>query len=368
MKKCSETTADITIGLDLGDKKSHFHVVDDSGETLEEGKLPTTPKALSRYFSGVERARVVIETGTHSPWVDELVRKCGHESMVANARKLRLISENDRKSDKADAELLARLGRADPKLLSPIQHRGSKARLALSRLRARDALVSTRTKLINHVRGAVKPTGSRITGCSTGAFSQKALEQIPEDLRPALTPLLELIGSLSEKIKEFDKSIARMCKKVFPETERLRRVRGVGPLTALAYVLILEDPQRFQKSRAVGAYLGMVPKRDDSGEDKPHLRITKAGDCLLRRLLVGSAQYLLGPFGEDSDLRRHGELISQRGGKIAKKRAVVAVARKLAVLLHRLWVSGEEYEPLRNSVRQEKTQRRKMHVPERRAQ
>ena len=210
-----------------------------------------------------------------------------------------------------------------------------------------------RTKLVNHVRGAVKSFGGRVVGCTSHNF-HKALESIPEELHGAMEPLVETIGELTTRIKRFDKQIDRACETHYPETQRLLQVTGVGSLTALAFVLILEDPSRFDKSRTVGAYLGLTPGLDESGEHQPQLRITKAGDNLLRNLLVHCAHYILGHFGPDCDLRRHGEAIAKRGGKNAKKRAVVAVARKLAVLLHSLWCSAEVYEPLRNSERQER--------------
>jgi transposase len=262
---------------------------------------------------------------------------------------LRLIYENDRKSDQVDAEYLARLARVDPELLAPIEHRGPEAQKDLAVLRARDALVRSRTTLINVIRGSVKSTGARLPSCDAHSFHRKVTEVIPEALRPALVPLLEVLEELTAKISCYDKQIEALCETKYPETQRLRQPKGVGPLTALAFLLIIEDPRRFKKSRNVGPYLGLVPRRQESGAQQPQLRITKAGDKLLRRLLVSSAHYVLGPFGEDSDLRRHGEAIARRGGKNAKKRAVVAVARKLSVLLHRLWVSGEDYEPLRNA-------------------
>ena len=266
--------------------------------------------------------------------------------LVANARQLRLIYKSDNKSDKADAEYLARM---DPKLLRPIKHRGDKVRFALATVRSRHALVRARTQFVNHVRGTVKSTGARIPSCSTPAFCQKALKSLPTELQPALMPVLETIAQLSEKINELDRKIEQMCRKTFPETELLQQIKGVGPVTALTFVLVVEDPKRFKKSRTVGAYVGLVPKTYESGACNPQLRITKAGDKLLRQLLVGSAQYILGRLGPDSDLQRHGAVIATRGGKNAKKRAVVAVARKLAVLLHRLWITGEVYEPLHNS-------------------
>jgi transposase len=201
------------------------------------------------------------------------------------------------------------------------------------------------------VRGAVKSFGARLPKCPSRSFHKRATAPIPEALRPALGPILEQIGSLTQRICEYDRLLETISKEHYPETELLRQVEGIGPLTALCFVLTLEDPYRFERSRSVGAYLGLVPARDQSGDRDPQKRISKEGDEMLRRLLVGSAHYILGPFSSDSDLRRHGEKIASRGAKNAKKRAVVAVVRKLAVLLHSLWISGELYEPLRNTHR-----------------
>jgi transposase len=189
--------------------------------------------------------------------------------------------------------------------------------------------------------------------CPARTFHKRVAAHIPEALRPALEPVLEQIASLTERIRQYDRRLEAICKDHYPETELLRQVEGVGPITALTFVLTLEDPYRFEKSRSVGAYLGLVPARDQSGDRDPKKRISKEGDEMLRRLLVGSAHYILGPFGSDSDLRRHGEKIASRGGKNAKKRAAVAVARKLAVILHRLWVSAEVYDPLYNTHRRQ---------------
>ncbi len=188
--------------------------------------------------------------------------------------------------------------------------------------------------------------------CPARSFHKRAPEHIPEALWPALGPILEQIASLTaERIRDYDRRLEAISEECYPETTLLRQVEGIGPLTALAFVLTVGDPGRFEKSRSVGAYLGLVPATDRSGERDPQKRISKEGDEMLRRLLVGSAHYILGPFGSDSDLRRHGEKMASRGGKNSKKRAVVAVARKLAVLLHSLWVSGELYDPLYNARR-----------------
>jgi transposase len=350
----SREQSKMTAGLDLGDKHSSLCLIDTgSGEVIEEGRLRTTPEAIRRRFASERPLRIAVETGTHSPWVSRLLEECGHEVLVANARRLRLIYSNKRKTDEIDAENLARLARLDPKLLYPVKHRGEESQAHMALIRSRQALVDCRTQLVNHVRGAVKSFGHRLPKCPARSFHKRAKEHIPEALLPALEPLLEQIASLTERIRDYDRRLVAISEEHYPETALLRQVEGIGPLTALTFVLTLEDPYRFEKSRSVGAYLGLVPATDRSGDSDPQKRISKEGDEMLRKLLVGSAHYVLGPFGSDSDLRRHGEKIASRGGKNAKKRAAVAVARKLSVLLHRLWVTAEVYDPLHNAHRRQ---------------
>ncbi len=334
------------VGMDLGDKNSNYCFIDAKGNILAEGTLGTTQGELSELFTSIPKCRIAIEVGTHSPWICGLLKRHGHEVIVANPRKVEAIHKNKRKNDKIDARTLARLVRVDPELLYPIQHRGDQARQDLVLLRAREGLISARTKLINCVRGQVKSVGGRLPSCAAESFHYTVLEKLPESIKEALLPLVVQIGEMSQRIRVFDAAVIRMSEQKYPETERLRQVRGVGPITSLTYVLTLEKPERFDKSRDVGAYLGLVPRQDQSGETSKQLRITKTGDRMLRQLLVSCGQYILGPFGEDCDLQRFGLKLAERGGKNAKKRAVVAVARKLAVLLHRLWMSGEKYEPL----------------------
>ena len=354
MSHSNTVTSKNTVGLDLGDKSSYFYALPPLGDVLEEGRLRTTKEHLEAKFSQMEPARIVIEVGTHSPWVSRLLAECGHEVIVANSHKVKLISENQKKQDQRDAEILARLGRSDPLLLYPVEHRSASAQADLAFLRARDALVAARTKLINHVRGQVKSFGERLPSCSAGSFHKNAAPELPKELRGPLWPIVETIQRLTTQIRQYDSYIQRMGKEKYPQTQVLQQIVGVGPLTSLAFVLILDKAQRFQKSRDVGAYLGLTPRKKDSGERESQLKITKAGDTFLRRLLVSSAHYILGPFGPDTDLRRHGQAIAKRGGKNAKKRAVVAVARKLSVLLHHLWITGEHYQPLYNQKRKKK--------------
>ena len=339
----------LTIGLDLGDRWSRYCVLDENGQILLEQKVATDPKATQQTFGKMPRCRIAMETGTHSPWVSRTLAALGHEVIVAHAQKVRLIVKSRRKDDRLDARTLARLARIDPELLSPVQHRSAQAQLHLAEIRARAALVNTRTALVNAARGLVKSYGERLRKCHTQQVCRAMSEELSMDLREALEPLLREVESLNECIQEYDRRIEKMAKEKYPETALLKQVKGVGDLIATTYVLTIEDPHRFRKSRDAGCFVGLQPGRRNSGESEPQLHISKEGDEYLRTLLVQGAHYILGPFGEDCDLRRWGQKLAARGGKNAKKRAVVAVARKLAVLLHRLWVSGEVYEPLRNS-------------------
>jgi len=337
-----------TIGVDLGDKQNVVCVLDESGEILEILHVTNTQKAMKQYFSQYSQALVALEAGSHSPWVSRLLEKIGCTVLVGNARKLRAIWQAPIKTDFRDAEMLARIARFDPNLLYPIKHRDEQAQDDLSILKSRDVLVKTRTDLINHVRGVVKSMGQRLPSCSAESFHKRASEHLPERRRAGLMPIVEQIQGLTAAIKGYDRHIEELSRATYPETEALRQIKGVGPITALAFVLTLEDAKRFQKSREVGAFLGLIPRRDQSGDTDKHLKITKSGNAYLRRLLVGCAQYILGPFGPDCDLKRFGLRLCGQGGKKAKRRAVIAVARKLAVLLHRLWATGEVYEPFYN--------------------
>jgi transposase len=347
MKKDTSDGSGLTEGVDLGDRWSRYCVLDPQGEILEEDTIASTGKAFRRLFGERPAARVVIEVGSHSPWVQRLLQELGHETITANPRYVRLIYGSRNRNDQLDAERLARLARVDTKLLHPIQHRGGTAQADRALLRSRNALVECRAKLANHARGMVKSIGGRLPACSTASFHKRVRQDLPNELKPALTPVLDTIAALTKKIQCLETRIERLASKRYPETGLLRQ--GVGPLTAFSYVLTVEDPERFKSSRAVGPYLGLRPRQSQSGDQDPELRITKAGDTDLRRLLVGSSHYILGPFGPDTDLRRWGLALAARGKKNAKKRAVVAVARKLAVLLHRLWVTAEVYEPLRSN-------------------
>jgi transposase len=262
---------------------------------------------------------------------------------------VQLISASSRKNDRMDARMLARLARIDPELLRPIRQRSEQAQADLRTIRIRAVLVETRTKLVNASRGFVKSVGERLPACDAASMGVERMEELPAELQDSLRPLLEEVESLTGRIKQLDSKIEQIARTQYPETELLRQVSGVGTLIALTFVLTVGDRERFRKSRDVGCYVGLRPKQSESGQSQPQLPITKEGDRYLRTLLVQGAHHILGWRGPDTDLKRWGMKLAERGGNNAKKRAVVAVARKLAVLLHRLWVCREVYEPLRNS-------------------
>ncbi len=330
----------LTVGLDLGDRNSWYCVLDEAGQIQLELRVRTHAKALREVFGEMPRSRIALEIGTHSPWISRLLRELGHEVIVANARKVRLIGESRKKDDRLDAQTLARLARIDPELLYPVKHRSVQAQADLMMIRARAGLVRARTGLVNTARGLAKSYGERLRGCNVRNMNPEKAEGLSPELQAALEPLLNAIESLSERIEN-------LTQQSYPQVALLKQIKGVGALIALTFLLTLEDPHRFRKSRDVGCYLGLQPGRRNSGQSEPQLHISKEGDPYLRTLLVQGAQHILGRFGVDCDLRRWGLNLAARGGRNGKKRAIVATARKLAVL--HLWVSGEVYEPLHNS-------------------
>jgi transposase len=338
----------LTVGIDLGDRSSRYCILNEAGEKASEDELPTTEPGLNSVFGKMAPCRIAIEAGMHSPWVSRYLAAMGHEVIVANPHKVKLITQNVKKNDRMDAEQLARLARVDPKLLSPIQHRGPEAQADLAVIRARAGLVDARTGLINMARGLAKPMGERLKKCDADYVKETLAEGLSEAAQNAIRPLLKSVEEISKQIEVYDQKIQEIGKR-YPEMKLLEQVHGVGTLIALTYILTIEDPQRFAHSRDVGPYLGLTRKQRDSGDSHPELGISKAGDQLLRRLLVQGAHCILREGAPESELRVWGMARLQegarKGSKKNKKKAVVAVARKLAVLLHRLWVTGEVYDP-----------------------
>jgi transposase len=352
----------MTVGLDLGDRTSRYCILNEAGEKVIEDQLPTTKAGLMSVFGKMPACRIALEVGTHSPWVSRELAEMGHEVIVANAHRVKLITQSVKKNDRIDAERLARLARVDPKLLSPIQHRGPEAQADLAVIRARAALVDARTELVNSARGLAKPMGERLKKCDADYVKESLADGMGEAVQAAIRPMLKSVEEISKQIGEYDQKIEGITKR-YPEMKVLTQVHGVGTLIALTYILTIEDAQRFEHSRDVGPYLGLTRKQRDSGDSEPELGISKAGDQLLRRMLVQGAHCILRQGAPDSDLKAWGMARLQSQGKEhpggkkgkkqkiskkLKKKTIVAIARKLAVLLHRLWVTGEVYDPQYN--------------------
>jgi transposase len=339
---------EIVMGLDLGTRKTHVCVLRD-GERLEEFAIPTDLEVFRARFGARDRCRVVMEAGKVSPCVSWLLADLGYQVFVADSRRLPTNMRGPYKNDKNDARFLATVLEDSNGRLRTIQHRCRKTLENLAVIRSRDELVRLRTAMANSLQGICATHGVKIPRASTGSYRTKILPAVPGELQSALTPMIESMDQLTRSIRELEASIERISQEQYPVTTVFRQIKGVGPITALAFALIVEDPSRFARNRGVGPYLGLVPRQEQSGPYRPQLGISKAGDPLLRRLLIQCAHHILGRFGQDSDLRRFGQSLMKRGGKSAKKRAVTAVARKLAVLLLALWKTGEVYEPLRRA-------------------
>jgi len=339
----------ITVGVDLGDKKHAICVIDASGEIIEQRTITNHRESLRRLSKKYPGARIAMEVGSHSPWISRFLKGFKHEVLVANSRKLRAIYTNDRKSDERDAMMLAKLARLDPSLLYPIEHGSERSQRDLLQVKLRDNLVRQRVAIISSVRFTLKSIGLRLASPNTECFAKRArlLLRKEGELLAMIEPSLRVIDELSLQIRNLDKAIEKLCEEAYPETARLMQIRGVGTITALCFVLTIEDPDRFKRPRDVGAYLGLVPKRDQSGGLDKQLRISKAGDAYMRRLLVSAAQYMLGPFGGECDLRTQGLKLAERGGGGAKNKAAVATARKLAVVMLTLWQKQVDYQPER---------------------
>lgn len=333
-------------GIDLHVKSSEVAVVDDAGELKEQARIPTTEAGLRRWFGGRERMVICLEAGGQSAWAARILTSVGHEVVVANPVRVRLIAEATLKSDKVDAGTLARLVRADRRLLRPIAHRSAETQRQRGVLRARRTLVNARTACTNTARGILRSFGYRTPSRRPDRIAESlAGERIPEELVAVVAPLVQVGCELDERIAALDDEVEAMGR-AYPEVALLRGVPGVGPLVALSFVLCLEDPHRFARSRDVAGYLGLRPKMRESGSTSRYGGITHQGDTEMRMLLVQAAHGLLRTRA-DCDLKRWAQALAARVGT---HKAIVALARKLAVVMHAMWVRGEVFRPLRAVV------------------
>jgi len=343
MSKCS---TEIYIGMDVSQKSIEIFSLPFDGETGERSNIANSRESLMAFCDSIKepsKVLVAMESGTHSAWHSELLKQRGLQVVVGNARKLAAIWMSKNKSDREDAEMLARLVRSDIMLFAPIEHAKTQLRCDLAVVKARAAMIECRTKLINMVRGTLSAFGIKTDEITVENFTVETSKIVPKELRQALSEILKQIRLLQLSIKGYDRTITKLNQK-YPDTSKVSQITGVGEISALTFVLLIGNPKRFQCGNRVTRYFGLTPKRDQSGEVDKQLGITKEGNVLMRKLLVQCANYIMSR-GPDCDLRRFGERIAVRGGKIARRKAKVAVARKVAKLMFSLWRTGETYDP-----------------------
>ena len=339
MSKC------ITIGMDLGNEKHAVCALDESGQILFRKDIDNKPEVLEPFFREHAGATVAMETGLCCRWISALAKACGCEAVVCNARKLSAIWQNQHKNDENDALLLAQLTRADRRLVHPVALRDDEHHEIVQIIELRAVAVAQRTQAVNAVRGLCKACGVFIPGCDASCFHKVAADAIPRETAWKFRPMLRHLKETESLIRRYDKMLVKYAGAHFgEEVELLQTIPGVGTVTACAFVAFVDDMRRFRKARDAGVYFGLTPAQDNSRtQDKPK-RITKAGNGIMRSLLVNATNYILRKSSPDTALKRHGMAICARGGKVAKRKAKVAVARKLATVMFAMLRSGKPYE------------------------
>ena len=335
----------ITIGMDLGNSKHTVCAIDVAGEVLWRNEVANTPEALKPFFEENAGATVAMETGLCCRWVSALAKSCGCDALVGNARKLAAIWQSKQKNDENDALLIAELARASRRLFHPVELRDDERHEMVQLIELREVAVSQRTQAVNSVRGLCKAHGVFIPKCDASCFHKVAADAIPDGMAWKFKPMLRHLKEVAATIKRYDAMLEEYAQKHFKEeVELLRTVPGVGPITSCAFVALIADPGRFGSARDAGAYFGLTPGQDKSGDKDAPKHITKTGSALMRHLLVTAANHILRASSPDTALKRHGERICARGGKVARRKAKTAVARKLAVVMLAMLKSGKAYD------------------------
>ncbi len=335
----------ITIGMDLGNRKHTVCALDQTGNVLWRKDVANTPEALKPFFEENAGATVAMETGLCCRWVSALAKSCGCDALVGNARKLAAIWQSKQKNDENDALLIAELARASRRLFHPVELRDDERHEMVQLIELREVAVSQRTQAVNSVRGLCKAHGVFIPKCDASCFHKVAAGAIPDGMAWKFKPMLRHLKEVAATIKRYDAMLEEYAQKHFKEeVELLRTVPGVGPITSCAFVALIADPGRFGSARDAGAYFGLTPGQDKSGDKDAPKHITKTGSALMRHLLVTAANHILRASSPDTALKRHGERICARGGKVARRKAKTAVARKLAVVMLAMLKSGKAYD------------------------
>lgn len=330
-------------GLDVSDKLTHVCVTDASGLVLWAGSCATDPEVIARTLKSRAPglARVILETGPLSAFLYHGLVERGVPAICVCARHAKgVLSARVNKSDPHDAEGLSQMARTG--WFKAIRIKDEATHMDRARLKIRDQLIDARQAMAGQLRGLLKLFGLRLGQATTPGKRRERLEalfaQKPE-LAPILGPLIESIEALEVQIARSSRALVAAAQ-ADPVTARLMTAPGVGPITALVFKTSIEDPGRFARGEDAGAFAGLAPRRNQSGERDCKGRISKAGDPMLRSALYEAANCLLARVKRPCALRDWGQKLAQAKGP---KRARVAVARKLAILLHRLWLSQTEF-------------------------
>lgn len=333
-------TYETAIGIDVSDRKSCVCVMTKKNggtKILRELTIPTTREGLASFLATQDKASTVtFETGTHCRWMHAVCVGAGFKTYVANATRLKLVTQSVTKNDTNDARMLAQMTLADVTLLRPVKLRNDEYQKMLHLHKLRNQLINSRTRWINELRCMAKTMGYRLPECSTCYFHRQETASWPQELLENTWPLLKALEQINITIKTYEKKIRELAETPAfkPHVDRLREINYVGLFVATGFVATIGgDVDKFNKPRDVGPWLGLTPRQHQSGEVDRQCHMTKAGSPFMRRLLVESAQMILRERSVDTDLKLKGIRISLRGGKIAKRKAVTAIARSLATTM-----------------------------------
>lgn len=337
----------ITIGMDLGDKKHAIVGLDAKANIVLRRWLPNDQDSLRTFFERNKGAEIGMETGTHCRWISVLATECGCKAYIGNAHKLRSIFGNTHKNDMRDAEEIANLLHENKRHFHPVMLRDQEHQDLVQLVKMREVAMTDRTRSINAIRGMAKANGARIADCDADSFHRQlklVLMTLPDNLIRLFRPQIELLKAINATIKAYGKLIDRYRKQHFKEEcALLETIPGIGPINSTSFVAFAGDVKRFRHACDVGPYFGLTAGRDQSSDKDEPKKITKEGNKFVRHLLVNAANNIMKASAANTELKQFALRVWGERGKIAKRKAKVALARKLAVTMAAMLRNGTAY-------------------------
>lgn len=330
------------VGLDVSLKLTSICIVDRTGKVEREGVVTSDPEAIATFIKlhASHVVRIGLETGATSTWLWTELNKIGLPVICIDARHAKAVLKMQiNKSDRNDAAGIARIMQCG--WYKEVSVKGLDSHATKALLVSRALLVKIKRDIENQIRGLLKNLGLVIGRAKANVFAARAaqLAQDRSELSAAVDPLLKAREAVEQQIADLDRKVLRLARNN-AQVRRFMTAPGVGPVTALCFLATIDDPARFKRSRSVGAYAGLTTRRYASGEIDWTGRISKCGDKMLRSYLYEAANVLLTRVAKWSALKAWGIRLAKRSGL---RKAKVAVARKLAVILHRMWIDGTEF-------------------------